>query len=256
MYIDLVMALNFIVDLLLLVATSLASGYPVRFKKILPAAIIGGIYGGISLLPGCEWLAKPIWHILVFLTMSGICYGFSYYGVVRGCVFFLISLALSGSVNLIGGGNSWTVIFAGFGICGLCAVFFREKMDRNIVTLEIVHKGRKIKVLALLDTGNMLKDPVTGEPVIVAGPSVAQALLGLSKAQLSSPYVTLMDHPGLRLIPYRSVGCANGMLLAVRLDSLRVNGQERRMLVAFAPNDFEENGIEAMIGGSVCWQNG
>ena len=109
-----------------------------------------------------------------------------------------------------------------------------------------------ISMTALLDTGNTLKDPVTGHPVLVADSRVAWELLQLQESELSDPIGTISrgNHLGLRLIPYCSVGQPAGMLLGLKVDELRINGREANQIVAFAPNRIGQgSGYEALTGG-------
>ena len=48
-YLDVLMLLNFMVDLLLMVGTNRLSGHSPGCKRALPAAAMGGIYGGACL---------------------------------------------------------------------------------------------------------------------------------------------------------------------------------------------------------------
>jgi hypothetical protein len=49
--------------------------------------------------------------------------------------------------------------------------------------------------------------------------------------------------PRLRLVPYAAVGVRNGLLLALRPDSIRINGKSAEAaLVAFAPNTLCPDG--------------
>jgi hypothetical protein len=104
----------------------------------------------------------------------------------------------------------------------------------------------------LRDTGNGLQDPITGESVLVIGPEAAANLLGLTQSQLQNPVETLKQRtvPGLRLIPYRSVGQPGGMLLGLRIKEVTVGDRRGSVLVAFAPARIGGNeGYQALTGG-------
>ena len=96
----------------------------------------------------------------------------------------------------------------------------------------------------------MVTDPVTGKGVLVADAGSAETLLGLTKAQLADPVGTVASGilPGLRLIPYRAVGVAGGLLLAVRLEGVRIGNRSADTLVAFAPEGLDGT-YRALIGG-------
>jgi len=102
----------------------------------------------------------------------------------------------------------------------------------------------------LEDTGNCLRDPVTGASVLVVGAQAARLLTGLTQQQLRSPLTTLGTIPGLRLIPYRTVGTGAGLLLAMRFQNVRIGSWQGSTLVAFAPEGLEMgHPYQALTGG-------
>ena len=111
-----------------------------------------------------------------------------------------------------------------------------------------------MRLTALQDTGNSLIDPLTGRSVLVVGADVAKKLLGLTREQLSMPAEAIVSAgvPGLRLIPYRTVGQAGGMLLGLRLQDVKIGHWKGSSLVAFAPEGLSEEGAyQALTGGVV-----
>jgi len=65
---------------------------------------------------------------------------------------------------------------------------------------------------------------------------------------------TLASHPmpGLRLIPYHSVGQGEGMLLAKRFEQVTVGKRTRSALVAFAPEGLGRGDVyQALTGGVI-----
>ena len=113
---------------------------------------------------------------------------------------------------------------------------------------------------ALVDTGNTLADPVSGRPVMVAE---GERLAGLfpqdcrpSPGDLRDPAAALTRlgkgawRSRFRLLPYRSVGVDRGLLLAVRMDSLELDGRRGGpALVALSPTPVSDGGgYQALIG--------
>ena len=110
-----------------------------------------------------------------------------------------------------------------------------------------------MRMTALQDTGNTLCDPVTGRPVLVVGVEIAQQLTGLTQQQLRCPVEAIAEAPlpGLRLIPYRAVGQPSGLLLALRLQDVRIGNWKGSSLVAFAPDGLSREGAyQALTGGA------
>ena len=103
-----------------------------------------------------------------------------------------------------------------------------------------------------MDTGHSLRDPVTGSQVLIVGADVAQTLTGLSPQQLADPVRCMGKLPGLRLIPYKTVGKSQGMLLAMQMPNGKIGNRTGNILVAFSPQVLDESGkFQALIGGNV-----
>lgn len=110
---------------------------------------------------------------------------------------------------------------------------------------------RSTRFTALVDSGNTLSDPMTGKGVLVAEGDHLRSLLP-PEVDYSRPaqcFPTLRDPKRFRLLPYRSVGVDQGLLLAVRADSVRVNGQDLGpRLVALSPTPVSDSGnYQALI---------
>ena len=112
---------------------------------------------------------------------------------------------------------------------------------------------REARFRALVDTGNCLKDPVSGTEVIVVCPHAAAALLGANAALLELDAVAFTEAASalpelrgrLRLIPYSAIG-GGGMLAAIRPDSAEIDGRARSVLAAVSP-DASGDGYEGIV---------
>ena len=248
-YLDILMLLNFLVDFLLLVGTNRLAGHPPGAKKALPAAILGGIYGGVCLLPGFAFLGGLLWRLVFLGLMSLLAFGAD---LRRGFLFVLLSMALGGMASLMSRGGFAALVLSAGAIAGLCLVGFRGKVgSRRFVPVTICCGGKTAAITALVDTGNTLRDPVSGKPVLVVDETVAGKLSDLTPAQLRDPITTLSQcpGPGYRLIPFSAVGNTGGMLLGLRPDSLRLDGREAEYIIAFAPQPLGAGRYQALAGG-------
>ena len=246
-YLDLVMVLNFLVDLLLLLGTNRLSGFPPGWRRILPAAALGSLYAGICLLPGMGFLGGCFWRTVFLGLMGWWAFGWNPGGWRRSAVFLVLSLALGGAVSR-GSGFSALILGAG-GLWLLCRVAFQGSVGGSEYLP--LHVGG-LSLTALRDTGNTLKDPISGEAVLVISGDYSEALAGLSRDQLAHPLETLAARavPGLRLIPYCAVGRGSGMLLAKRFSDVKLGNVTRDALVAFAPEGLGKNQMyQALAGG-------
>lgn len=245
-YLDLVVILNFLVDFLLLLGTNRLSGFPLAAGRCALAAALGGIYAGACMLPGFSFLGGTLWRTVSLVLMALATFGCNRSAAKRGGVFVLLSMALGGIAMSFGRGNFPALVLATAGVWLLCRVAFGETVGgREYIPITLTYGDRSASFIALRDSGNTLRDPITGEQVLVVAGDVAQKLTGLSMEQLRAPLETLALRPvpGLRLIPYRAVGSSGGMLLGLRFENVKLGSRTQSAVVAFAP--------EGLGGGEV-----
>ena len=193
-----------------------------------------------------------IWNIF-FLVLAGmIAFGTSIDGIGRCLLYILLSIALSG-LTIGTGGGIWMGLCGAVGIFFLCIKLMEHKTDQsNLLPVELSYRDEKVCTWALIDTGNTLKDPISGNPVLIVSPKVASKLVGLSQQQLENPIDAIGDLPGFRLIPYHTVGQNNGLLLGVRLTNIKIGKWQGSSVVAFAPCGLgEKQTYQALTGGNL-----
>lgn len=254
-YLDLVMLLNFLVDFLLILGTNRLAGYPTGAGSGAAAAALGGVYAGACMVPGFAFLGNFLWRMVSLVMMAVIAFGWNRSALQRGAVFVLLSMALGGLALGFGRGSFSVLLLSALLMYLLCHVSFRGSIgQRDYIPVELCWNGRRLSLIALRDTGNTLRDPLTGEQVLVAGADVGMELLGLTRQQLQRPVEALASGriPGLRLIPYRAVGQPGSMLLAVRMPGARIGKRNDDPLVAFAPEELGRGEVYRMLtGGTV-----
>lgn len=247
-YVDVLMGLNFLVDLLLLVGTNRLTGRGCGVRRAIPAAILGGVYGGVCILPGMEFLGGTVWRVVSLSLMAVIAFGVRQDALRRAVVFILLSMALGGVAVGLNSGSFWTVIFAAAAVCGMCLIGFRGKIGQRFVKVKV----EKVEFTALIDTGNTLTDPMTGQPILVVSASVGEKLLHVDRMRLRDPVMAMEAVCGMRLIPFRAVGCSNGMLPVKRFENVQIGTWHGRCLIAFAPSEIGQGkGYEALTGGAL-----
>lgn len=249
-YLGAVMGLSFTVELLLLLGAGAMAGLPTRKGRLALGAGLGAVYAGACLLPGFSFLGNILWRPVSLGLVSLTAFGLRSGSLRGGVLFVLLSLALGGITSRLDGGSFRSVILAALAVFALCLLGIGN--PGRYITVQLRHKGARVTITALRDTGNTLRDPISGERVLVANAWTARQLLGLSREQLASPVQTVAQGcvPGLRLIPYRAVGTGSGMLLGVRVEEMCMAGFRGSAVVAFAPEGLEGNGeYQALAGG-------
>lgn len=252
-YLDLVMLLNFLVDFFLLLGTNRLAGFPSQPWKCTGAAVLGALYSGACLLPGMSFLGNILWRSVSLGLMGTLAFGWNPSALKRTGIFLLLTMAMGGIAQCLGRGDFLSLVLCGAACLLLSAVSFGGKIGgREYVPLQISLDGKTEDLIALKDTGNTLRDPVTGEPVLVIGGEVAARLTGLTQMQLQHPLETLASQPlsGLRLIPYHSIGNGGSFLLARRFSEVTLGGIRKSALVAFAAEGLGKGEMyQALTGG-------
>ena len=236
-----VLVIVFVVDILLLSATGQLLGAQTHPGCVLLGSLAGTVFAGLSILPGFDFLHHISWRLCALLVTSLVAFGFS----VRKCILFsLLHLSL-GSVS--GSAQAHLPMLLGaIGIGFACIVI---GMGNRYVPVELSYGGKTVKLTALRDTGNTLRDPITGKQVLIIGADTAQILTGLKAPALCDPVGTMGILPGLRLIPYQTVGNA-GFLLALPMQNVRIGNKRGNTLVALSPQVFNHH-YQALTGGNL-----
>ena len=254
-YLDLVVILNFLVDFLLLLGTNRLSGFPVETKRLLPAAALGAIYSGACLMPGFRFLGNVLWRLVSLAGIAVIAFGWNRSALKRCGIFVILTMALGGIAISIGKANFPALVLAAGGTWLLCRMAFGGSVGgREYVPITLTYGDHSESLIALRDSGNTLRDPITGEQVLVIAGDVATRLTGLTESQLRTPLETLALRPvpGLRLIPFHAVGQSGGMLLAMRFENVKIGPRMQSAVVAFASEGLGRGEVyQALTGGIV-----
>ena len=140
-------------------------------------------------------------------------------------VAFIYALGIKGVVSngvLYIGEHGYLKVFAG-GAAGIFTMktvvdYIRKKAPKGDeymkVTVELM--GIQFTCTGKVDTGNSLKEPVSGKPVSL-----------IRRAYVSEMWKALLESSRadsrMRAVPFRSLGCESGIITAVRCDKLTVH---------------------------------
>ena len=249
---DIVAFIHFLVDLLLILGTNRICARPLGAKRAVAAAAVGAVYAVGCVLPGFSFLGVMPWRIIFLVLMGMVAFGLDYSALRPGVLFLLLRMAMGGIALGVGKGGFWAVVMAALSVCLMCLLGYDGRPGQQYLPITITHRGRTLHLTALVDTGNTLRDPVSGLPVLVADASAGEKLLCLTQHQLQHPIETIAAGgcPGLRLIPYTAVGQTNGLLLGLRVEELSIGGKREDMIVAFAPQQIGAGkAYQALAGG-------
>lgn len=277
-YIDSVFFLNTLMDAVLLWAAARLAGIPPRKVRLIPAALLGGAYAAAVFLPGCTILAEPAGKAAAWLAITLAAFGGERRFLRLALLFLAVSCGFAGCVLALGlaaGGvpmengifytnvDAGVLLTAAAAAYGVLTVVFRASASHGVagdlLPVTLRWEDRRLRLTALRDTGNALRDPATGRTVLVADAAQLRDLWPrhlrplLTPENLRDPAALLgrlgTERVRFRLIPYRAVGVAGGLLLAVRTDSGTVGATHvENLVVALSPTALGD-GFGALWSG-------
>lgn len=252
-YIDELFIINLVACLFLIELYSSVFDLKSGLKRRLAAAAFGAVIACI------RFMYSALAPLALAAEAAVIVIAFGKMPVKKVLLLVLIKYAFSGlavpAVSFFGGSTAiirnGTIYFdispyifiVVFLICGalsiLTARLLRLKRSRCFFTLIITKGGRSVKVKALYDSGNLLKNPYDGSEVVI---TEKEALDGL-------------EVTGFILIPYRALGTENGLLKAFKAEKIYCveNGKTiNDITVGLSEIRLSKNGgINALIGPGI-----
>ena len=252
LYADILFFINFSMDFITLYLTSrLTSGPSAGIRSVL-AAVLGGIYGTFAVAVGIDGITGVICAGIVSVIMVLISFGYGSIAVIirRSAVFWGGAALLGGVMTaLCSFGDSFgapgstsggtAVLFLGSTVCLLTVKAISHFKKHKILRITVTLKDRHAVFDALCDSGNLVSDPMTGIPVIIADRSVLREVvpeLCMSPSSISPDLSTK-----IRMIPVKGIG-GGGLLTGFIPDSVSVADThgERKCNAVIAVSDFGE----------------
>lgn len=261
-YVDSVFFLNFVIDYLLLSCTAAVCGLSTKRLRYCTGALIGAVYSVAVYIPGWSFLSSPVMKLVSALFMALASYGGEKSVLRCSLTFLAVSAAFGGFVyciTLTGKRPAFDMrtLILSFSLCyTLLTLVFRYRAahcEKSFAEAEIVLGERKVRFQVMLDTGNELCDPVSGQRVMVACPHALQGLFPENAELRYDDAVIFLEKAGkvpalegrVRLIPYCAVG-SSGMLPAFKADRVTVGGEKRELITAISEKVWGD-GYEGIV---------
>ncbi len=273
-YIDAVAVLNFSVNFLLLYAAGKLGAAAVRKRRLALGALLGAVYAVLVYLPGLAFLRLFPFKLLCAAGMLVLSFGFQRSTFRLGAVFAGVTLVLCGAVygvELLQGqglklhGNAlffpvsfFSLLLTAAAVALACRLLLPKLTHsaKCIVPVKLRLKHRCVRLSALRDSGNTLRDPVGGGEVLTVYWKAACGLLPPELKLTQEDFATPAALPlrlreySPRLIPYRAVGISSGLLFALPCE-ITLEHKCYTGLVAFSPTPVSDGGAyDALTGGN------
>lgn len=279
-YADVLVLLNFYIDYFLILATEKLCRCGVNVWRRLFGAIVSSLFSLVIFLPEMS----PIVSLSVKIFCSAITvmtvFGFKtvrdYFW--RMFVFFSVSYSFAGSMlavstlfsvsDIVVANSAFYCNISPLMLLGATTVFYllirlyifisrRNRPTKAFVSLKFTYSGASANVKGFIDTGNSLRDSISGAPVIVISKALAESLLGKQTvtSAISFDFDTV-KLSGFRLIPFSAVG-KSGVLTAFKPEEVFIDGQKYsdNVYIAISPTPLCFD-AQALVGPDLICDEG
>lgn len=252
-YLDIVFFENFILNYIIILSTAIISKSKIKLTSKMLSSTIGGIFSILNYLMNINSLENMILKIIISILMMLIAFNeYKIKKLIKQLLFFyLVSFTFGGiafmllffikpqniimkSNHLVGTYPIKITILAG--ILGFVVIFLIEKIIKDrlnkksmICDLEIFYDGKIRKIKTMIDTGNLLKEPISKNDVIIVEKEslegiVSKDILENIKYILKGKWIQEKNIYSykIKLIPFSSLGNDNGLLLGFKPDYVKI----------------------------------
>ena len=256
-YLDVIFLENIVINYIILYVTGIISKTQIKQKRLIAGALIGAFYSIIYYVLNLKIYSSFIIKIILSIVIIYVAFNSKKFKdlLKKVLLFYLTSFVFGGSaiaiIYMVNSQNitiqngvfvgSYTIktVLIGIVIAYFTIIFtfkiLKTRISKKdlICEIEISFNNRTIKTKALIDTGNLLKEPITNLPVIVMEHTLLyevlpKEILNNSEEILGGDFSKIPEYikeeysSKLKVIPYSSLGKQNGMLLGIKGENLVV----------------------------------
>ncbi len=247
-YLDLVMILNFIIDFLLLMSVSIILKRNASIYRLLTSSFIGGL-SILFLFININSIELFIYKVIISILMTVISFKYNNmkYTLINLLYLYMSSIILGGflyflnlefsmkhiGIVFINNGLSINFIFLIITSPIILYIYIVQTKKlrykySNYYCVEIYINKNKYNYIGYMDTGNMLKDNLTGKCVIL-----------IDKRKV------LFNIVNFRLIPYASVN--SGLLKIIKIDKLIFEGNTYKNVLLGIIDNINIDGVDIIL---------
>lgn len=261
-YVDVVLIENLIMNYIILLATGLILKIRIKHIRLILGSLLGAIYSIVAYTGILKVYSSFILKIILSIIIVYIAYNpqavkklckellFFYLTsfVFGGAAFALIYIVKPQDILMknglfLGTYPLKTVILAAivaFVVVITAFTIIKSKFTKKdmICEIEVKLNDKIIKTEALIDTGNMLKEPITNTPVVVIEHTllydcIPKEILNHLEDIIGGDFEKIPEEiknvyiSKLKLIPFSSLGKQNGMLIGIKPEYLKIIKEEQ-----------------------------
>ena len=256
-YLDVIIVENLIMNYIILYATGLISKIKIKHLRLFLASLIGAIYSVIEYISKINIYSNIITKIILSILIVYIAYNpqdvkkmckelllfylttFTFGGVATYLIYVIKPQEIIIKNGMYTGTYILKTVFLG-AIIGSVIIIIGFKLAKNKITkkdmfcvTKIKINGKEIELKTMIDTGNMLKEPISGNPVMVVEKNslyniIPKEILNNIESILGGDFKKIPQElkeeyiPRLKIIPFSSLGKQNGMLLGIKAEKFKL----------------------------------
>lgn len=263
-YIDVLILVNFIVNLFILHVTVQTLRKRVNLMWMCVSSFVGSLYVLTVVYPKIKYLTYLPFKILVPVAMILIVFREKniLFNIKASLIFILYSILLAGMCLFIQMNNSkdmsFDIIIINFPyeklMLSVMIIYIliyrimifigdRKKISTLIYTVDIINKSYKKTIKAFLDTGNELREPATNLPVLIVERRILSEIL--------------LEKNNTYFIPYNVVNGTNGRLIGFKPQYINIhidkkNIETRDVIIAFCEYKLsKDNDYNALMSRGI-----
>ena len=260
-YIDIIFIENIIMNVIILYATSIILKQKIKIIRLIISSAIGSIYSIVMYITKLTIYSSIVSKFILSVVMIYVAFipndlkkmfkqiiifyltSFVFGGVALNLIYFLRPENVSIKNGLFTGEYALKVIMLGaimaFIIIKISIKIIKTKFNAKDMCCDIKLKinGKQIETKAMIDTGNLVKEPITNTPVVIVEESLLEGIIpkeilknleNILRGNLENLPQDIQDEylPKLRCIPFSSLGKENGMLVGIKISEIVVKSED------------------------------
>ena len=258
-YLDVIFLENIVINYIMLYVTGIISKAQKKKKRLFLGALIGAVYSVIYYLFRLKIYSSFIIKIILSIVIIYVAFkstnfkdllkkillfylsSFVFGGAAIAIIYMVNSQNITIQNGVLVGSYTLRTVLIGIVVAYFTIIFAFKiiKISKKdlICDIEVTLNNKIIKTKALIDTGNLLKEPITNLPVIVMEHTLLydvmpKEILNNVEEILGGDFSKIPEHmkeeysSKLKVIPFSSLGKQNGMLLGIRAENLIINLKE------------------------------
>lgn len=258
-YIDLIFFENIIMNSIIIYATSLIVKSKVKIIRLILSATIGAIYSIALYITNMKIYTSIFSKFVLSIVMMYVAFkpqkvkklckqtiifyltSFIFGGVALYLVYYLKPEEILMKNGMYVGEYVLKVIILGaIFACIIVKIsinLIKSKIKCSYCKITIKLNEKEITTQAMIDTGNLVKEPITNAPVVIVESSLLEGIIpreilknldNILCGNLSNISQELQDIyiSKLRCIPFSSLGKENGMLVGIKASEIIVENED------------------------------